>query len=99
MPLATDPFALSALEAQPPFTFETAEKGVPLVDGCGEVGVPGVNQGPGSLAPEPAVLVRKLLSMAWVETPPDCRRPVSPGVDQQPPQHASKSAVAGRNLE
>jgi hypothetical protein len=37
--LKLDPFVSSALEAKPPFAFETAEKGAPLMDGGGDVGV------------------------------------------------------------
>src|SRR5882724_3532029 len=99
MPPGLGPFALSALEAQPPFAFEAAEESAPLIEGGGDVGVARMDQGPGSLAPEPAVPVRKLLNMARVQAPAHSRCPVPPGVGEESLQHAVERAVAGRDLD
>src|SRR5262245_2702218 len=98
MSQARGPFALSALETQPPFAFETAEKGVSPVDGGGEVRVAGMDERPRSLAAEPAVPVRELLDVARVEATPHGRRPLPPRVGEQPLQNPAEAAVAGRDL-
>src|SRR5258708_16554775 len=69
------------------------------MDGCGDVGVARVDQGPCTLAPEPAVAIRELLNVARIEAPSHCRCALSAGVDQESLQHAVERAVAGSNLD
>src|SRR6266853_4248738 len=86
-------------EVQPPPTLEAAEKGIALLDRGHDVGVTRVDQGPWAIPSEPAVPVRKLLGVARVETSPQCRRALSPGIGQELLQHAVERAIACRNLD
>src|SRR5882762_10574500 len=99
MSFGLDPFVSSAQEAQPPLALETAEKCVPLLDRSEDVGVARMYEDAWALPPQPAVPVRKLLSVARIEASPNRRCALLPGIGQEPPQHAVERAIAGRKLD